>query len=205
MKNVSAINIMFSDRLKERCKALGYRTESEFQFALNEKYPDTTNSAVHSWWSNVSIPKYDNLLLLCDFLECDIDYLYGRMNESTHDIAFVKSQTGLSEEAIKQLQSAESYTLTQNRLLPYDIKPILATLNLLLTSENGLSLLHNLYDYLHSDLLLMKYKDEAVTEDVTVENIGTNRQYSLSPKEYDSIILAEIQKNLILMKHSEQP
>ena len=86
-KNTSLLNKIFSSRLKTRSKELGYKTESELCDYLSDRYPDNiSTAAVHSWWSNSAIPGNENLIRLCDALQCDIDYLYGRIDASTHDI-----------------------------------------------------------------------------------------------------------------------
>ena len=40
---------------------------------------------------------------ICDLLECDADYLLGRINERTHDISDAQKYTGLSSQALEQL------------------------------------------------------------------------------------------------------
>ena len=50
-------------------------------------------------------------MTLCDFYDCDLDYLTGRIDCKTHDIQFIHEKTGLSEKAIEKLIAwKEEYT-----------------------------------------------------------------------------------------------
>ena len=50
-------------------------------------------------------PNLDTLLVLCDFYDCDLDFLTGRIDHKTHDAAFVCEYTGLSERAVSRLHA----------------------------------------------------------------------------------------------------
>ena len=59
---------------------------------------------ISNWERGYYFPdKVDTLLKLAGVLNCDPDYLLGRLDESTHDIHFVHEMTGLSEPAIKKI------------------------------------------------------------------------------------------------------
>ena len=53
--------------------------------------------------------KFDTLLMFCDVYECDIDHIMGVYPESTKDIHFICSETGLTEEAVKILKEQRFY------------------------------------------------------------------------------------------------
>ena len=197
---ISTINTIFSERLKKRCGDLGYNTETKLYDAIHKQYPDFKSSTVHSWWSYVSIPCNDNLALLADFLDCDIDYLLGRIDETTHTRKYIREETGLTEKAIIALQN--SPTTSYGGLLQLQGKQLGATISHLLTSEHGLRILQYLSDYLASDTLTVTYKGERITEDIIVSNSGTENNYSISPKEYDAVILTQIQQEIMLLKHT---
>ena len=199
---ISEINTMFSERLKKRCGELGYNTETKLYDAIHARYPDFKSSTVHSWWSYVSIPCNDNLALLADFLDCDIDYLLGRIDESTHTRKYIQEETGLSENAIEVLQN--SPVQVYGGLWKLQSKQLGATISHLLTNEHGLRLLQYLSDYLASDTLKLTYKGERITEDIIVSNSGTENTYSLSPNEYDAVILTQIQQEITLLKHAKR-
>ncbi len=63
---------------------------------------------ISNWERGYYFPdKVDTLLKLANELQCDPDYLLGKLKESTHDIHFVCEFTGLSEEAIKKIHDPE--------------------------------------------------------------------------------------------------
>ena len=87
-------------RIKEIRIRHGYKSKQAFADAL-----DTSLNNVKGW-ENEKKPVYpgtDKLLAMCDLFDCDLDYLTGRISETTHDIHFVSEYTGLSEKAIKKI------------------------------------------------------------------------------------------------------
>ena len=56
---------------------------------------------------------------ICDLLECDIDYLLGRIEESTHTIKSIQEKTGLSE------TSQYSINLYRIQQFPFSLSKIL--------------------------------------------------------------------------------
>ena len=62
-----------------------------------------TLKTVMNWEQGIVNPDFETVVKLADKLECDIDYLTGRLPESTHDIHFVHEFTGLSEKAIRKI------------------------------------------------------------------------------------------------------
>lgn len=59
---------------------------------------------IMNWEQGIAVPELEELVKLADLLHCDIDFLTGRIECSTHDIQFIHDQTGLSESAIRKLQ-----------------------------------------------------------------------------------------------------
>jgi transcriptional regulator with XRE-family HTH domain len=91
------------ERLREIRMQHGYTQESLAEtLGVNPQ-------AVKSWEKHKgsSDPKLKNLLAMCELYDCDLDYLVGRIQESTHDINFVHEFTGLSEEAIQKISNKE--------------------------------------------------------------------------------------------------
>lgn len=199
-KSILKINTVFSDRLKKRCRELGYTTESKLLDAIQAKNPDFKSSTVHSWWSYVSIPENENMVMLANLLDCDIDYFLGRIDETTHTRKYIREETGLTEGAIISLQNSPQ--TTYGGLMKLQGKQLGATVSHLLTSEHGLRILQYLSDYLASDTLTVTYKGERITEDIIVSNSGTENNYSISPREYDAVILTQIQQEIMLLKHT---
>lgn len=58
-----------------------------------------------NWIKGNNYPKnISDVLKLCNALKCDLDYFFTDMESSTHDIEFISSETGLSEDAILKLK-----------------------------------------------------------------------------------------------------
>lgn len=74
----------------------------------DKKYSDENGKTIYNtlrkWHSPNGNPTLNILVRICDLLECDIDYLLGRIEESTHTIKFIGEKTGLSEDSQKRLQ-----------------------------------------------------------------------------------------------------
>lgn len=90
----------FGDRVETARKAKGL-TQEDLAEMLGVKNAQT----VCNWENGAYFPKqFDTVVRIADCLGCDIDYLTGRLDESTHDIQFVHEFTGLSEEAIQKIK-----------------------------------------------------------------------------------------------------
>ena len=74
----------------------------------DKKYSDENGKTIYNtlrkWRSPNGNPTLNILVRICDLLECDIDYLLGRIEESTHTIKFIGEKTGLSEDSQNRLQ-----------------------------------------------------------------------------------------------------
>ena len=74
----------------------------------DKKYSDENGKTIYNtlrkWRSPNGNPTLNILVRICDLLECDIDYLLGLIQESTHTIKFSGEKTGLSEDSQKRLQ-----------------------------------------------------------------------------------------------------
>lgn len=60
-------------------------------------------STVSAWEQGTNFPSIEMLLLIPDVLDCDLDYLIGRLPEQKHDVQLVKDMTGLSTKTINLL------------------------------------------------------------------------------------------------------
>lgn len=58
---------------------------------------------VRNWEQGRNVPEMDTIIKLCEYFECDIDYLFNRLENKTHDLQFVCDYTGLTEEAVRAL------------------------------------------------------------------------------------------------------
>ena len=103
---------IFSERLRE-CRKRKFASQQEFadaymnRFGLIRQGKKTTDNnmfgTIQSWEQGKSEPTASVLSNICDLLECDADYLLGRINEHTHDISDAQKYTGLSSQALEQL------------------------------------------------------------------------------------------------------
>ena len=64
-----------------------------------------TSKTVANWEQGIAFPTTEKLSILANVLNCDLDYLTGRIDEPTHDIDFIHRETGLSEKAIMKLKT----------------------------------------------------------------------------------------------------
>lgn len=88
----------FKVRLKEQRKKV-YKRQEDFADALHTKV-----ETVRNWEQGRTVPETGTLIEICLLLNCDLDYLIGRIDYKTHDVQFIHDQTGLSQSAIEQLQ-----------------------------------------------------------------------------------------------------
>ena len=88
-------------------------------------------------------------------------------------------------------------------LLQLEGKQLGAIISHLLTDEHGLRLLQHLSDYLASDMLELTCKGKPGQEGIIVSNSKTQHVYSISPNEYDAVILTQIQQEITLLKHAK--
>lgn len=68
---------------------------------------------VQSWEQGKSTPSAEVLANICDLLDCDADYLLGRINQRTHAIDTAHLYTGLSIEALEQLHEYRENLATE--------------------------------------------------------------------------------------------
>lgn len=104
--------VIFSQRLRE-CRKRKFSSQQAFadayveQFGMIRKPRSKTDSnmfgTVQSWEQGKSTPTAEALSNICKLLDCDADYLLGRIDQRTHDINDAHRYTGLSPEALEQL------------------------------------------------------------------------------------------------------
>lgn len=84
---------------KAKYKAEGkYKTQELFAEALG-----CSVETVRNWEQGRTPPETGTLFLIAELLDCDLDYLTGRIERPTHDLEFITDQLGLSEEAVKKI------------------------------------------------------------------------------------------------------
>lgn len=90
---------VFSDRLQEQRKAKGYTQENFCEII------GISRDTLSKWENGSRSPKIDQLLTLCETLECDPDYLLGRIEHTRNNMQIASDVTGLTEDAIKTIRS----------------------------------------------------------------------------------------------------
>lgn len=109
----------FGLRLQKIRIQKGFKTQTELGDAYKNKFgairnrkDKETNSmqrTIQSWETGKSVPPCTVLTNLCELLDCDADYLLGRLDNSTHDLNFICNQTHLEEKTIKDLKHIPMY------------------------------------------------------------------------------------------------
>ena len=89
----------FGRRLKVARKKR-YSSQAEFADALSVK-----QDTVSKWESGRNTPEISTLCEICNLLDIDLGYLLSEYDETTDTRHIIQEETGLSEEAIKCLQS----------------------------------------------------------------------------------------------------
>lgn len=122
-----------------------------------QKVTDKTRN-IRNWIQGNNYPKsIRDILLLCNALECDLDYFFTDMECETHDMQFIHDKTGLSEDAINFLieENANKDTIGKMILPEFFInydeseKPYIDLINYLLCKKNDtVKLLDYLYQYI---------------------------------------------------------
>lgn len=98
IRNFDEIQEVFKKNLKKARKRAGYKTQEAFAEALGYSI-----ESVRNWEQGRTIPEPGTLFRLADFLDCDLDYLIGRIDKPTHDLNFITDSIRLSEEAVEKL------------------------------------------------------------------------------------------------------
>ena len=103
---------IFSQRLQE-CRRRKYSSQQVFADAYMERFgmirqgkkkiDNNMFGTIQSWEQGKSTPTADVLANICKLLDCDADYLLGRIGQRTHDITDAHRYTGLSTAALEQL------------------------------------------------------------------------------------------------------
>ena len=103
---------VFTNRLRE-CRKRVFSSQQAFADAYVECFgtirkPKSNGysdmfGTVQKWEQGKSTPTAEALANICELLDCDADYLLGRIDQRTHDIADAHRFTGLSPASLEQL------------------------------------------------------------------------------------------------------
>ena len=104
---------LFSERLKEKRVAAGYKRQEDLAAALDYQHMAVSGSSFSSIkkyenCKSPTVPLLDRADDICRLLGCDLDYLTGKIDHSSHDLDFICKYTGLSEKATETLHTMAS-------------------------------------------------------------------------------------------------
>lgn len=158
----------FMKILKERRKEKNF-TQENIANALN------VNIKTYRSWEKGTLPNAIDLFNLANLLECDVDYLLGRMTEEDHFKKYIYNHFSLSPEAFDKLSLLY---IMKNNPKRQDRKPseLSMILEYLINTEDGGYLLDQIRQYVFgtdSGILSQKYMYHSLLHGM--ERYGTSR------------------------------
>lgn len=184
------------DRLREFRKRSGLRTTEAFISTVAEEL-FVGAPTVSGWYYGKTFPEMDNLIRLCEYFDCDLDYLLGRIDKTKHSIKFICEETHLSENAIRCLMRMETTRkdlLSNTHVVSY--RPLHDAINNLLSEKEGQEVLKTIGLYLYSGELQLSLNGETVKQPLQLQSMETDERYPFSPSNYPAIQLLAIQTKL---------
>lgn len=113
---------------QERLKLLrGQRTQKEVVDDIYAKYNKEIPLANYANWERKSMPKADDLIILANYFDVTLDYLFGRDEYSCRACADFGETFGLTDKAIRGIQCIQDCSSKNNNRM--------AALNFLLEKE----------------------------------------------------------------------
>ena len=113
---------IFTQRLQE-CRRRKLSSQQAFADAYMQRFgmirqgkkkiDNNMFGTIQSWEQGKSTPTADVLANICELLDCDADYLLGRIDQRTHDITDAHRYTGLSPAALEQLHEYRTNLATE--------------------------------------------------------------------------------------------
>lgn len=142
--------ILFARRLKARRIECGYSSKRAFAMAYDRRYKNgaadlvgnnphkSTQSSLKNYedGEHRSIPSVEVVANICEMLDCDIDYLLGKIDHPKHIHQAMNEMCGLSEKA------TENLIYWKGRHVDYT-----GMLNIILESDNFEHALHHAINF----------------------------------------------------------
>ena len=63
--------------------------------------------SVKNWEQHYNVPEMETLLKICKMYQCDLDWLFGRIKEPTHEIKYVSEVTGLAPDVVEKMTTCD--------------------------------------------------------------------------------------------------
>lgn len=214
---------LFSRRLEELRKAKGYSSQYklaeayELMFPTKRKVESDGNTGYGGILGTIkhyenpnykeSSPTLEKVDNICTLLECDIDYLTGRIDYQSHDLQFICQYTGLSPQAVELLH-----------YLTFDMQPQyknVSTHNMLIIDLIN-RVLESSYPYMDIDsdgraayitnlfTLIEQYLQPVISNEMkkTVKAMGVNGSQQETVYSDSELKLLQIQRELIRLHNS---
>lgn len=83
----------------------------------NEIDPEGIRSLYYKWEKGEKVPNLEMLLLICNYYNCEIDYILGKISEKNKQYTDIKHATGLSIKSIERITSHNSNSPEHNAFL----------------------------------------------------------------------------------------
>lgn len=92
-------NRQIGNRLRTLRKKRGYKSQDVFAEAIHV----TERKTVGKWETGEASIPIKKLAVICDVLDCDLDYLFGKIDTPKNEVCDIMKQTGLSEKAVNYI------------------------------------------------------------------------------------------------------
>ncbi len=166
-------------------------TQETFADEFNE-----TQATIKNWEQGKTYPRVQTLLGLCDFFDCDMDYLFNTIDCKTHDTQFIQDKTGLTESSIDVLIAAKKNSCGS---VPSSFRDgdIIQAIDFLLKYNH--TILIDIAEYLNATVndtnILVNYERQ---EPNSRRIQGIEKR--VSPDDLENVALLKIQNKLIELK-----
>ena len=135
---------LIGDRILSRRLEKGL-TEIELYIKLfgysEDNKDESMKKRIRNWEQGIRQPSIKDLTALCNALECDVDYLLGKIDTPSYVNVDCSKALGLSKEAIDTIRNLKYVTFLRDRAeKPSGLKPLgyMDTLNAILTTRKGI-------------------------------------------------------------------
>lgn len=181
---------IFAERLQYE---MDQRDHSLADLSLGSGIPYST---IVGWLKKKRLPDSKNLSLLADFYGVSTDYLLGRIDEKSHDLAALYDSLGLSQEAVKSLQQfKQGDKLEGVNLVPGKIK--CKALSEALASQSFLGVV--------ASIMLLEKGKPGFYEGAVHAKGGDFYNVELSPDSMEALLCHRLQLTLNKIRTSQEP
>lgn len=103
-----------------------FRKHTDFYKEFDKKYDTNISQTCKQWLAGNNFPKIDHIVYLCDFFDCDIEYLLTNQKEFKQTDKKISDITGLSQDSIRIIRNLDyldkitfDRLIAECALLPY--------------------------------------------------------------------------------------